>query len=229
MRFRLRLCLFTLLVAGISIHAAQAQGTKIYLNPELFLGITAGHNYSNGLKLDFGNLNRSVGIGLKGGYKINQKLAVFTGFEYQSYKYRMVGRAAVSGPDTIRQQSQEFWQIPIGVRMATFYGYRSFKTRYYAAAGLKACIQSDARHDYVTSDHVASDINIVRPEDYNKLWFRWFLEGGLDIPMDFDSAILLGISVSSGLSRNMNTEGALTKDNYGVLVVGATAGVRFGF
>jgi hypothetical protein len=229
MRSRLRLCLSTILLACICGSAAKAQGTKLYLNPELFLGITVGHDYDKGLKLDFGNLNRSIGLALKGGYKINQRLSVFTGVGYQSYKYRMIGRAAVTGPDTVRQQSQEFWEIPLGVRVATFYGYRSFKTRFYGAAGLKGCLQSDARHDYVTSDKAHGDINIVRPEDYNKFWVRWFLEGGLDIPMDFDSAILLGLSVSSGLTRNMNTDGALTKDNYGVLVIGATAGVRFGF
>jgi hypothetical protein len=216
-----------LLLAGTS--GAYAQGTKLYLNPQLNLGIISGYDHTKGGGLDFGNLNRAIGIELRAGYKINPKVSVFTGFGYASYHYRMVVKPVVEGPDTIRQQRQEFYEVPLGLRYATFHGYRSFKTRFYGTVGVKACFQADARHDYRTIDGKSADGNIVRPEDFNKLWVRMFLEGGLDIPMDYDSAILIGLSVSHGLSRNANTDGALTKDNYGVLVIGGNIGVKFGF
>lgn len=203
---------------------ADAQGSKIYLNPDFTLGLTSGYN--NGL--DPGSPNTAVRLELRGGYKLNAGLSLFTGFGYSSYHYRLVAAAMVSGPDTIRDEQQIYYEVPMGVRVATFYGRRSFRTRYYAAAGLRACFLTDSRHDYKTVDGVAAESNVVRPEDFNKFWIRMFAEGGLDIPMDYDSAILIGLSVSNGLTRNMNTDGALSRENYGVLVVGASIGLRFG-
>jgi hypothetical protein len=217
------LCLaFTLFLLHTHIHAQG--GGKFYLQPELAAGITAGSNHG----IDFGNLNRHVRIELRGGYWLNEHASLFTGFAYASYHYRIVGRALSNGPDTIRTQSQEYWEIPLGIRLSTFYGDRSVRTRYYAAAGLRACFLNDARHDYKTSDGSAAESNIVRPEDLNSFWLRGFVEGGLDIPMDYGSAILIGINASTGLSRNANMNGALQKDNYGVLVIGGSIGLRIG-
>lgn len=204
--------------------AAHAQGGgKLYLNPELSLGITSGYNKG----LDFGNLNRHVGLELRGGYWLSEHASLFTGFGYGSYHYRLVAQPVYNGSDTIRSQSQEFWEVPLGVRFSTFYGNRSIHTRYYASVGLRACFLNDARHDFKTSDGAAA-ANVVRPEDFNKFWMRVFVEGGIDIPMDYGSGILISLNASNGLSRNANTEGALQKSNYGVLVIGGSIGLRIG-
>lgn len=228
--FRWRTALFGLCLAfsfSLSHTAALAQaGGKTYLSPELFLGITSGQDYNKGL--DFSNLNRSVRLELRGGYWLSKQVSLFTGFGYASYRYRMVAQPIVTGPDTIRSQKQECWEVPLGVRFSTYYGDKSVRTRYYAALGIRGCFLSDARHDARTPNGEYADVNIVRPQDFNHFWVRMFAEGGLDIPMDYGSAILIGVSVSNGLSRNANTEGALSKNNYGVLVVGGSIGLRIG-
>jgi hypothetical protein len=169
-----------------------------------------------------------VGLEVRGGYWVSNNMSLFTGFGYSSYHYRLVGRAADFGPDTIRTQSQEYWEVPLGVRWSTYYGARSVHTRFYAAIGIKACFLNDARYDYKTSDAMASDVNVVRLQDFNHFWVRGFIEGGLDIPMDYGSAILIGLNASSGISRNTNLDGALSKDNPGVFAVGGSIGLRIG-
>lgn len=207
---------------------AQEAGGHFFLSPMFSAGITAGHDYAKGMTIDFGNINRTVGLELRGGYWLSNNLSLFTGFGYSSYHYRLVGRSAISGPDTIRTQSQEYWEVPFGVRVSTYRGARSVHTRFYAAAGVKACFLDDARHDYQTANAEASEANVVRPQDFNKLWLRWILEGGIDIPMDYGSAIIIGLNMSSGLSRNTNTDGALSKDNPGVFAFGGSLGLRIG-
>ncbi len=204
--------------------AARAQLLdKIYLNPEIGLGIVPG--YDNGL--DFGNTGRALHLELRGGYKLDERISLFTGFGFWAYRYQLTGRAALSGPDTIRSEFQDCFEVPLGVRFCTYHGHRSFRTRFYGAAGLRLCFQDDIRHDYRTTDGSGAGQNVVRPEDFNPLWVRLFAEGGLDIPMDYGSAILIGLNISDGLSRNMNSEGALARDNYGVLLIGGSIGIRF--
>ncbi len=215
------------IILVFSMGIAKAQLSRIYLNPEIALGITSGYDHNKGLGLDAGNPNRALRLELRGGYKIDERLSVFTGFGFCAYRYRMVASAIVSGPDTIRTVYQDCFEIPIGVRLASYYGKRSFRTRYYGAAGLRLCLLNDARHDYRTYDYAATGENVVRPGEYNSFWVRIFAEGGLDIPMDYGSAILVGLNVSSGLTRNMSTDGALTKDNFGVPVIGGSIGLRF--
>ncbi len=222
-RLHTHACALLLLII-LSAPAAHAQLLdKIYLNPEIALGVASG--YDNGL--DFGNANRALRIELRGGYKLDERLSLFTGFGFCAYRYRIVGRAAVSGPDTIRNEFQDCLEVPLGVRFSTYHGYRSFRTRFYGAAGLRLCFLNDVRHDYHTTDGADAGQNVVRPEDFNPFWVRLFAEGGLDIPMDYGSAILIGLNISDGLSRNMSSEGALSRDNYGVLVIGGSVGLRF--
>ena len=205
---------------------AQAGG-KFFLNPSLRLGIASGYDYAKAFRMDLGHPNRNVGLELRGGYWLNENLSAFTGFGYSSYHYRMAGAPVADGVDTIYTQSQEYWEVPVGLRISTYYG-RSVRTRYYAAAGLRACFLSDARHNYTTSDRSASGENVVRTRDFNKFWVRLFAEAGLDIPMDYGSAILIGVNLSSGVSRNTNLDGALGKDSFGVPVLGGCIGLRIG-
>jgi hypothetical protein len=226
-RYALQRGLYLTLTLLLLSTAANAQGGgRFYINPDLFLGITSGYDHSKGL--DFSNMNRAVRLEARGGYWVNPNISLFTGIGYSSYRYRQVAEAVISGPDTIRSQNQEYWEVPLGVRFSTYYGDRSVRTRYYGSAGIRACFLNDARHDYRTPTGSAADANVVRPEDFNKFWLRFFVEGGIDIPMDYGSGILIGLSVSNGLTRNANTEGALMKDNYGVLAIGGNIGVRIG-
>jgi hypothetical protein len=220
------LLLYTLLFVNAATNAQG--GGKFYLNPEVALGITAGYDHAKSPRLDLSNPDRAVRLELRGGYWLSQTASLFTGFGYSSYHYQMVAEPIFSGPDTIRSQRQEYWEIPLGIRFSTFYGDHSVRTRYYAAAGLRACFLNDARHDFKATEGGSANTNVVRPEDFNKFWMRFFLEGGLDIPMDYGSAIIIGLNVSHGLTRNANTDGALSKDNYGVLVLGGNIGVRIG-
>lgn len=217
--------------AGASLlpvqDAAAQAGGKFYLSPSLRLGITSSYDFNKALHVDLGHPNRNVGLELRGGYWLNENLSAFAGFGYASYHYRMAARPTPEGSDTIYTQSQEYWEVPIGLRVSTYYG-RSVRTRYYAAAGLRACFLSDARHNYTTADRKASGENVVRDGDFNKFWVRLFAEAGLDIPMDYGSAILIGINISSGVSRNTSLDGTLGKDSFGVPVLGGSIGLRIG-
>jgi hypothetical protein len=207
---------------------AQEAGGKLYVSPMISAGITAGHDARKGLGVDFSNPNRMVGLEVRGGCWLSNNLSIFTGFGYGSYHIRMVERASEAGPDTIRTQSQEYWEVPIALRWSSYYGVRSVRTRFYAAAGFKACFLNDARYDYTTTDKTASGVNIVRQKDFNPFWLRGFIEGGLDIPMDYGSAILVGLNVSSGLSRDASIDGALSKDNPSIVTIGGSIGLRIG-
>jgi len=209
-------------------QSAQAQaGGKFYLSPQLGLGITSGYDYSKALHMDLSHPNRNLRLELRGGYWLNENLSAFAGFGYSSYHYRMLAMPVADGADTIYSQSQEYWEVPLGLRFSTYHG-RSVRTRYYAAAGLRVCLLSDARHDYRTADRSASGENVVHGGDFNKVWVRAFVEGGLDIPMDYGSAILIGINFSNGLSRNTNLDGALRKDSFGLPTLGGSIGLRIG-
>lgn len=202
------------------------EGGKLYLSPQIGMGITASYDYAKATHLDLGNANRNVRLELRGGYWINENLSAFAGFGYASYRYRIAARPQADGSDTAFAQSQEYWEVPLGIRISTYHG-RSVKTRYYAAAGIRACFLSDARHDYKTTDGYSGE-NVVRRGDINPFWVRLFAEAGLDIPMDYGSAILVGVNLSSGLSRNTSLDGALGKDNFGVPVLGGSIGLRIG-
>jgi hypothetical protein len=222
-------CLLGILVIGMP-SPAMAQSKKYYLMPELALGLTSGYKYTSGIGLDFGTPGYSVRGELKAGKFLNNNVSVFTGIGFSSYHYTMlIGNTSENTlHDTVRdQQSQHLIEIPIGIRYATFNGRKQFKTRYYIGGGLRACILNDGRFDYHTVDKAGKGYDL-REEDFNRFTVRLFVEGGLDIPMDYNSAIIIGLFINDGLTRNMSKEGTLANNNYGVFTYGGSFGLRIG-
>ncbi len=224
-----RILLIATMVAFVpltSMHAQPQAGGRFYLSPELGLGITSSYDPSPFLHLDLSHPDRNVRLELRAGYWLNNNVSLLTGLGYASYHYRLAALPADEGGDTSYRMSQEYWEVPLLLRLSTYHG-RSVKTRYYAAAGIRACFQSDARHDFKTNDGNTGE-NVVRSGDVNPFWLRAVVEAGLDIPMDYGSAVLIGVNFSQGLSRNTCQDGPLGAYRFGLPVVGASIGLRIG-
>lgn len=219
---------FLLLVASIG---ASAQSRKIYVQPDLSVGLTSGYHYANGLNLDPGEKNGFFRLECRGGYYLNNNVSVFTGIGFSTYRYRMLidGQRIESGhPDMIREQEQALLEIPLGIRYTTYHGGRQIcKTRYYGGGGFRLAFLNDARYDYRTVGGGPSGFR-TEPSDFNSFHLRAFLEAGIDVPLDYNAAFLIGLNISHGISRNMSGIGGLTGSNYGVLAYGLNLGFRFG-
>ncbi|MEO8787083.1 MAG: outer membrane beta-barrel protein [Chitinophagaceae bacterium] len=206
---------------------ANAQSRKFYFSPNLDLGIASGYSQKNALKLDLGNSGEAINLGFRLGYYLNNNVSVFTGLEFGMYDYDMrFGSNPIAGLDTVRIQSQNNLEIPLGVRYTTF-PKKQFKARHYLGAGLKVDLLNDARSSYHTVDG-SYYFSETKTSDFNFVYLRLFVEAGLDIPLDYNSAFLVGVSLSDGITRNMSKTGLVSNANYGMLVGNLTVGFRFG-
>lgn len=215
-------------IAAIFPGPVASQVSKVYLQPALSIGLISGYDKSNALKLDMGHPGYYAKLELRGGYYLNSQLSIFTGLGFGIYNYRMkFGNGSDKTMDTVRQQDQDILEIPLGIRYTTFNGRSKFKTRYYFGGGVMTSLLNDARSSYHRAPNTGAG-SAVRNEDFNNVYLRLFAEGGLDIPMDYSSAILVGLSVSNGITRNMSRSGDLADSNYGALVGALSVGLRLG-
>jgi len=207
-------------------HKAPAKLRKYFLSPDLSLGLNSGYDHSKSLKLDLGNPGAAVKMELLAGRYINEHWCIYTGVGYCLYDYRM---RYGSGPslinDTVRNQSEDIIEIPLGVRY-TSTSKKLFKTKHYFGAGLRFCLLDDARSDYHSVDLLYSNKE-TRQADFNAIYVRLFVEAGIDVPLDYYSSFLLGVNVSDGITRNMSKTGIVANANYGMLSASLTLGFRF--
>lgn len=206
---------------------ANAQSRKLYFSPNLDLGIASGYNQKKALKLDLGNSGAATDLGFRLGYYLNNNVSVFTGLAFGMYDYDMrFGSNANESLDTVRVQSQNNLEIPLGLRF-TSYPAKQFTARHYVGAGFKVALLNDARSSYHTVDGSYYNSE-TKASDFNAVYLRFFVEAGIDIPLDYNSAFLVGVSLSDGITRNMSKTGLVSNENYGVLVGNLTVGFRFG-
>jgi len=223
----------SLLATALILNAgpAAAQSKKFYLQPDLALGLTSGYNYGNALKLEPGKPNGFFRLECRAGYYFNNNLSVVTGLGFSTYRYHMVidgSRIETGHPDMTRDQEQSMLEVLLGLRFTTYNGgLKQFRTRYYYGGGLRLGFLNDGRYDYKTVGGGPSGYE-VRPGDFNTVQARLYLEGGIDVPIDYNSAFLFGLNLSQGVTRNMRMEGEVGKANYGIFAYGINIGFRFG-
>jgi hypothetical protein len=222
-----------LMLAALAAFAnpSVAQSKKFYLQPDMALGLTSGYNYGNALKLEPGKMNGFFRLECRVGYYFNNNLSMVTGLGFATYRYHMVidgSRIETGHPDMTRDQEQSLLEIPLGLRFTTYNaGLKQFKTRYYYGGGLRLGLLNDGRFDYKTVGGGPSGYE-VQPDDFNTVHARLYLEGGIDVPIDYNSAFVCGLNISQGITRNMRLEGEVGKANYGLLAYGINFGFRFG-
>lgn len=222
-----------LLVASFALGSNEslAQSRRIYLQPDLAFGLTGGYDYGNSLKIDNGEKNGWLRLECRAGYYLNNHWSAFTGAAFATYRYhmRIEGETIETGhPDVTRDQEQALVEIPLGVRYTTYNDGKKFcKTRFYGGGGFRIGLLNDGRYDYRTVGGGPSGYQ-TEAGDFNNMHVRAFLEGGIDVPLDWNSAFLIGLNVSHGVTRNMSSSGDIEKSNYGVLAYGLNLGFRFG-
>jgi hypothetical protein len=220
-----------LILCLIAAYSSGAQSRRFYVQPDLAVGLTSGYNYANGLNLEPGNAGSFARLECRAGYYLDNSWSLFTGLGFATYRYNMTidGTSIEAGhPDMTREQTQSTLEVPIGLRFTTFReGRREFRTRFYGGGGMRLAFINDGRYDYKTVGGGPSGFE-VRPDDFNEVHARVFLEGGIDLPIDYNSAFLFGLNLSQGFTRNMSGNGDLLASNYGILAYGLNLGFRFG-
>ncbi len=224
-------CCLLFALCFLSVSRTAAQSRKVYIQPDLALGLTSGYNYKNGLRLEPGNAGSFFHLECRGGYWLDNSWSLFTGLGFSTYRYNMLidGTTIEAGhPDVTRAQTQSTVDVPLGLRFTTYRdGLQMFRTRFYGAGGMRLSFINDGRYDYSTVGGGPSGFE-VRESDFNELHARVFLEAGIDLPIDYNSAFLFGINVSQGFTRNMSGSGDLLASNYGIFAYGLNLGFRFG-
>lgn len=225
LRTRYVALIFALLI--VQAIPSTAQSRKVIFAPHLDLGFASGYNAKNSPKLDIGNSGGATLLGFNLGYYLNNNISVYTGLGFGMYDYDLrYGTNANPNLDTVRKQSENLLEVPLGIRYTSF-PKKQFKTRHYVGAGFRFAFLNDARAKTFTKDG-SYYIEGTKASDFNPMYLRFFVEAGLDIPLDYNSAFLVGVSLSNGITRNMSKTGALANANYGMFVANLSVGFRFG-